>query len=93
MINFQHDQITDLLHKNVCEVTFTKVNGEERVMLCTLNNNYLPNQTDLEEQIQRVRKQSDSVISVWDIKSEGWRSFRIDSIKQFNITYKIEGTT
>ena len=71
---------------------FYKVDGTVREMQCTLNNDYLPKQTDLEEQIQRVRKQSDSVISVWDIKSEGWRSFRIDSIKQFNITYKVEGT-
>ena len=29
-------QLKESLKKGVCQVTFTKVSGEERVMLCTL---------------------------------------------------------
>ena len=33
------------LKKNVIKVTFTKVNGDERVMRCTLHDSILPEQT------------------------------------------------
>jgi hypothetical protein len=73
----------DLRH-SVAEVTFTKVNGERRIMRCTLDPRYLPKmtteQTDhLEEQHKRVENQE--VIACWDLQANGWRSFRVDSVQ------------
>ena len=36
MTMFTRDGLIDMLRSNVVVVTFTKVNGEERVMTCTL---------------------------------------------------------
>ena len=55
-------------------VTFTKVNGEERVMDCTLQEYMLP------ETVESNRKQNEAVLPVFDINKGEWRSFRMDSI-------------
>ena len=28
------------------------------------------------------RKQNDNILAIWDIENNGWRSFRVDSIKR-----------
>jgi hypothetical protein len=43
----------------------------------------LPEQTDLEEHVQR--KVSTEVIAVWDLEEKGWRSFRKSSVIEFKI--------
>ena len=78
MINKQ--EINAMLREGVRTVTFTKADGTERVMKCTLADSYLPDQLDVEEYISR--KKNDDVCAVWDIEANGWRSFRIDSIKE-----------
>lgn len=72
-------EINQILREGVKTVTFTKTNGEERVMKCTLVDSYLPEQVDVEEYISRNK--NDDVCAVWDVEKEGWRSFRVDSIK------------
>ena len=32
--------------------------------------------------VEHTTKQNENVLAVWDIDSEGWRSFRIDSVKE-----------
>lgn len=84
MMNQQ--EIKAALHANVCTVTFTKVNGDERVMQCTLKEDLLPAQTDVEEQIQKKTKTPNAdVLAVYDVTAEGWRSFRWDSVKDFKV--------
>jgi len=73
------DELVMLLSKNVAEVTFTKNNGEERVMRCTLRNDLVPS-TDRKPGSKRIV--SESVVPVWDLENNGWRSFRVDSVKQ-----------
>jgi len=77
------DKITETLRNNVKVVTFTKADGTERVMKCTLMPEHLPEQVSVPEPgvEHAVRKQNDNVCSVWDIEKEGWRSFRVDSVK------------
>lgn len=81
---FNKEDIVKQLHESVCTVTFTKVNGEERVMSCTLKESLLPAQTDVEEHIQK-KKPNPDVLAVWDTVAEGWRSFRWDSLKDFKM--------
>ena len=66
------------------DILFTKADGTERQMRCTLNENkipaaFAPKSTE--------RKKSDEVLPVFDIENQGWRSFRLDSVKnvQFHI--------
>ena len=80
----QQQQIRQGLMSGIIEVSFTKKDGTDRTMKCTLNNQYLPEQKDLEHEIDK-RNKSDEVIAVWDIEKEGWRSFRWDSVKGYKV--------
>ncbi len=80
----QKSDIISMLKTNVCDVHFTKVNGEERLMRCTLNEDRLPDsvKSQLQQQDERHEQPAfkDNVIPVWDLEKEGWRSFRVDSV-------------
>ena len=73
--------LTELLRSSIVEVTFTKVDGTERVMRCTLQPQYLPESIEKEG----VKVRNADVQSVWDIDINAWRSFRFDSVKEFGI--------
>ena len=79
---FDRDVILKDLREYVIEVHFTKVNGEDRVMRCTLRPDLLPQTytTDITEE-KKFHKENPAVISAWDVTKGGWRSFRIDSVK------------
>jgi len=68
------------LHTNVVTVTFTKKDGSERVMRCTLQEEFLPAQDVKDIKEGKVRNKTEEVVSVWDLEKEAWRSFRLDSI-------------
>ena len=74
------EQLRTLLSTNVASVTFTKKNGEKRVMVCTTKQDLLPG-----EPSKFAGPVSDSVLTVWDIENDGWRSFRFDTVS--NIDY------
>lgn len=80
---FDHELIKETLQKNVCRVTFTKVNGEERVMRCTLNEMMIPKIESSES--KKLKKENPEVQAVYDMDANGWRSFRWDSIKEFGL--------
>jgi len=78
MSDLNKRQIADMLKEGIRTVKFTKVDGTERTMKCTLMESYLPEQVDIEEYV--ARDQNNEVCAVWDVEAEGWRSFRIASI-------------
>ena len=67
------------LQKRTMRITFTKVNGEERVMDCTLQEHILP-PTNPDN-----RKENEEVLPVFDINKGEWRSFRLDSITNIEV--------
>lgn len=81
---FTKENLIDMLRNNIVTVTFTKVNGEERTMKCTLMAEYVPNAPSSSGQI--LLQESDSkAVSVWDTEMNGWRSFRVDSVKSISM--------
>jgi len=81
------EELIKLLKNNIVEVTFTKLNGDERVMPCTLVESMLPPAKKDDPLTQKkVREISDKVIAVWAIESKGFRSFRYDRIKSVKVT-------
>ena len=80
MTTFTRDEIKSVLNKGVATVSFTKVNGETRIMECTLNNDILPVEDMAPKKTDRVQKPNDDVLSVWDMNARGWRSFRIENV-------------
>lgn len=75
--------ITEMLKRSVCTVTFTKVNGENRTMPCTLRDDFIP-QVELKESKEptKERKKSDTVLSVWCTDKNEWRSFRLENVTE-----------
>ena len=67
------------LQKKAMRITFTKVNGEERVMDCTLQEHIIP------ETSESNRKQNEEVLPVFDINKGEWRSFRLDSVTNIEV--------
>ena len=70
------------LANNVCTVTFTKQNGELRVMRATTDSTRFVyvNKTD-----KSTRKRNDDVTVMWDCDKAQWRSMRNDTLLQWAI--------
>ena len=66
-----------------CRVIFTKLNGEERNMICTLKEDVIPKATKDPITQKKVRDLNEEVLAVWDVNKEGWRSFRISNVVSF----------
>jgi len=81
---FTRDGLIDMLRSNVVTVTFTKVNGDERVMTCTLLSEHIPNAPTTNGQVV-VKETSSNTVSVWDVNANGWRSFRIENVKSISM--------
>ena len=79
------NEMMEMLQASTCQVDFTKVNGDTRNMTCTLREDIIPAPPKSEPITQKaVRAVSEEVIPVWDVKAEGWRSFRVNSVTGFN---------
>ena len=68
---------------SVC-VTFTKKDGTERAMQCTLAENRIP--TEKRPKDSEAGKAVGSAVRVFDTEKQEWRSFRWDAIKQVTTT-------
>ncbi len=65
-------------------VTFTKSDGTDRVMKCTLVPEQLP-KVEIKEGA-KPRKESTTSMRVFDLEKNEWRSFTIKKVKQVNFT-------
>ena len=82
---FTKENMLEMLRNNVVSITFTKVDGTERVMKCTLLPEYVPNAPMNNGKVLLQEGRGSDNISVWDIESNGWRSFRINSVKNISM--------
>lgn len=83
---YKRDEVVKDLRENVLEVYFTKVDGSERLMRCTLKEDLLPDSYKEEkDQETDFHQKNQDVVACWDVQKGGWRSFRIDSIKYIQI--------
>lgn len=78
------------LSENICNVTFEKIDGTVRDMRCTLIPSYI-----LTEQTKThvPRKQNDEVLAVWDLDKNSWRSFRLDSVINYNVMENVDAAS
>lgn len=74
-------QLRELLTKDIVTVTFTKKDGSRREMVCTTIEDYLPEVTE-------ARKEpSPTLVTVWDLEIQEWRSFKFDSVTAIETEY------
>ena len=72
--------LLEALTKHECTVTFTKVNGETRVMPCTLKEDLVP-----KVEHKGTKKPNEAVVNVWCLDKREWRSFRVDNVVDLQI--------
>ena len=70
--------ILNAIRKTGVTVSFTKKDGTDREMLCTLSESLIP--SDKKPKTENT-KFSDDALRVFDLDKKEWRSFRWDSIK------------
>ena len=82
------DWVKSLLQKGPVTVTFTKADGTDRAMLCTLDPERLPPPqatmpVDGIVKESKQRKQPDEhSLRVFDLEKNEWRSFRFDRLQK-----------
>ena len=73
-----------MLRLGPATVTFTKADGTDRVMQCTLEEDKLP-KVEIKEGA-KTRKESTTSMRVFDLEKNEWRSFTLKKVKQVNIS-------
>ena len=78
----------ELLRDGICEVLFTKKDGTERLMKCTLNMDYIPEEMK-QFQLYKGEKVLENldILKVYDTEVQGWRSFTLANVKYVKTNY------
>jgi hypothetical protein len=75
--------ILDALRADVSTVVFTKADGTERTMHCTLVESKIPTDKQPKSETQSSST-AGSAVRAFDVDKGEWRSFRFESVKSFN---------
>lgn len=80
-IQFVKNLLYPLLQHEILDIEFLKADGTVRRMKCTRAPDAYGAYISF-EQYERgfAKKANPDICRVWDIKKEGWRSFRFDSV-------------
>ena len=90
------DWIKSLLQKGPITVTFTKADGTDREMLCTLNPDQMPTVAitgpvdGIVKEAKQRKKPDEHSLRVFDLEKKEWRSFRFDRLKKVTATLNFE---
>lgn len=76
-MKFTREELYQMLETGPVEVEFTKVNGDRRYMICTLNPSYLPE--EYREKGVLLTEAEPTIMKVYEI-GVGWRAFVIESV-------------
>ena len=77
------NSVRELLREGVVDICFTKKDGSDRAMKCTLNQDSIPVEFTPKGTTHKVNDES---LAVFDVEVKGWRSFRWDSLKTVKLT-------
>lgn len=77
------DQLVKDLQQGTRTVRFTKRDGSQRDIRCTLMANQLPERAQQALE-QPLRETKSNLVTVWDLEKSAWRSFRRDSVISVN---------
>lgn len=88
-----YDEMVSNLKNGICFVEFTKISGESRQMNCTLNFDFIP-EVFYPKNPENPAQKNEQIIKVFDLDKEGWRSFYVSSVFNFQAVkekFDIEG--
>lgn len=76
---FKREELQTKLRDGIHQIVFTKKDGTERKMFCTLSEAVIPEEHKPKK--GTTIKVNDSVLAVFDVEKQGWRSFTIADVK------------
>lgn len=82
---FYKQLLKELLRKNILTVTFTKLDGTEREMICTLDPQFFETSERSQPDTPK-KKTNDDIITVFEL-NKGFRSFDINRLISYGIYY------
>jgi hypothetical protein len=78
------EELIKLLKQKVVTVKFKKKDDSIRKMVCTLSEDYLPEPEEvIEGKEKKTKKENPNTLPVWDLEKLAWRSFRVDSVVEY----------
>ena len=75
------DEMVSVLRKQTARVVFTKIDGETRDMMCTLGEEFIPED---KRPKGTGRGPPESVIRAYDVNKQEWRAFRVENVVSFS---------
>ena len=72
------------LNEGIVNFKFTKKDGEEREMNGTTCAIYINDPRAIMRDANPVGNKDDNLVVCWDVDNEGWRSFKIDTLEEYN---------
>ncbi len=82
------NELTKILKERVVTVKFRKKDDSVRKMICTLSEEYLPEPENIiEGQEKKKKKENPNTLPVWDLEKLAWRSFRVDSVVEYESNF------
>jgi len=92
-VSFRNSMTLSLM-RGPCYAIFQKKDGTLRHMVCTLHNQLIPQDTNVDHTANKTYKQrSDKSVSVYDLEKREWRSFLLDNVKFFGELNKMDEET
>jgi hypothetical protein len=82
-IRDRHNEIMKLLWNHDCEVTFKKINGDVRVMPCTLRQEAIPQREAIT--LHETRLYKPETLSVWCLDKSEWRAFKVGKVMHVRV--------
>ena len=79
------EALRELLKTDLVTVVFTKNDGTKREMHCTMLPQYLPVMN--EPNLNIKYGPSPTIVIVWDLEQNAWRSFKFDSLLSIETDY------
>jgi hypothetical protein len=80
-------KIAGLVYNNPVAVKFTKADGSQRVLLCTLSKQLVPSVEH--SRVDQVDPNQD-YLRVWDLEKQSWRSFKYDTVMDYKVLEKVQ---
>ena len=82
------EDLIKLLKQKVVTIKFRKKDDSIRKMVCTLSEDYLPEPEEvIEGNEKRTKKENPNTLPVWDLEKLAWRSFRVDSVVEYESNF------
>jgi hypothetical protein len=71
----------NVLRTQTARVVFTKIDGDTRDMMCTLGEEFIPED---KRPKGTGRVPPESVIRAYDVNKQEWRAFRVENVVSFS---------